>query len=95
MQEGMRWKFIYDQINGMLEPDVCQWVRDESSMQEEISPLVEQIYEARNRLCERLGTGLEADEDLDRLVRGFEELSRICGKLMYHYCYLDGVNKIN
>ena len=89
MPEGIRWAFIYDQINGMLEPDVCQWVKDESSMQGELGPLVEQIYEARKRLCERLGTDLETDEDVNQLVHGFEELSLVCGKLMYHYGYLD------
>ena len=95
MQEGVRWNFIYDQISNMLTPEVCQWVKNGSPMQGELGPLVEQIYEARGRLCERLGTDLETDEDVNQLVRGFEELSRVCGKLMYHYGYLDGVNKIN
>ena len=94
MQEGIRWEFVYEQINGMLASDVCQWVKDESSMTGEFGALVEQIYEARSRLCDRLGTDLGTDEDLELLVRGFEELSRACGKLMYHYGYLDGVNKI-
>ena len=24
-----RWEFIYNQINGLNEPDVCGWVKDE------------------------------------------------------------------
>lgn len=32
MQNGIRWEFIYDKINGISESDVCEWVQDESSM---------------------------------------------------------------
>ena len=42
-----RWEFIYNQINGMLQPDVCQWVKDETAEGGELAPLIEQIYEAR------------------------------------------------
>ena len=28
MPEGIRWEFIYNSINGLNQPDVCQWVRE-------------------------------------------------------------------
>lgn len=89
MQDGIRWKSIYDQINGLNESDVCEWVRDESSIDGEIGPLTEQIYGARNRLCERLGVNPESDPDISLLMKGAEDLARVCGKLMYHYGHLD------
>lgn len=93
MRDSTRWEFIYDKINGMNQPDVCEWVRDESNMDGALGPLVEQIYEARNRLSERLGVDPSADPDFEQLVDGFEEFSRACGKLMYHYGYWDGLEQ--
>lgn len=92
MQDGTRWEFIYNQINGLNEPDVCEWVKDESTPEGVLGPLIQQIYEARSRLGERLGADPAADEDLERLASGFEALSRACGKMMYHYGYQAGVN---
>ena len=89
MQINARWEFIYNQINGINEPDVCEWVKDESSPEGEIGPLTEQIYEARNRICDRTGLDPDSDLDLKLLFSGIEKLSRICGKLMYHYGYQD------
>ena len=88
-----RWEFIYNQINGINEPDVCGWVKDESSMNGAIGPLTEQIYGARSRLCERTGLNPDTDPDFELLIDGLEKLSRTCGKLMYHYGYQDGINK--
>lgn len=92
MQVLGRWEFIYDQINGALEPDVCEWVKDESTKDGEVGPIIERVYDARNRLAERLGIDAGDDEDLEELVSGFEDFARVCGKLMYHYGYQDGVN---
>lgn len=83
MQYGARWEFIYNQINGMNGPDVCEWVRDESSMEGAIGPLTEQIYGARSRLCERTGLNPDTDPDFELLISGLEALSRTCGRLMY------------
>lgn len=94
MRDGARWEFIYNQINGMNEPDVCEWVRDESSMEGALGPLTEQIYNARTRLCERAGLDPDTDTDVKLLISGFEELSRVCGKLMYQYGYQDGINNV-
>lgn len=92
MRDGARWEFIYNQINGLNEPDVCEWVRDESSMEGAIGPLTEQIYGARSRLCERTGLDPDTDPDFELLIGGLEALSRTCGELMYHYGYEDGIN---
>ncbi len=92
MQDGARWEFIYNQINGMNEPDVCEWVKDETSEGGELAPLIEQVYEARNRLCEKTGLDPDTDPDVELLLSGLEGLSRTCGKLMYHCGYQDGVS---
>lgn len=92
MQDGIRWEFIYDKINGISESDVCEWVQDESSMEGALGPLIDRIYEARNRLSERLNVDPSVDPDFEQLTSGFEAFSRACGKLMYHYGYQDGIN---
>lgn len=87
-----RWEFIYNQINGLNEPDVCEWVKDESTMDGALGPLVEQVYRTRDRLCEKTGLDPDADPDLETLLCGFEAISRACGKLMYQYGFQDGAN---
>ncbi len=47
MQDEARWEMIYNKINGFIEPDVCPWVRDESSMEGALGPLARQVYEAQ------------------------------------------------
>lgn len=91
MQDGVRWEFIYNQINGLDEPDVCEWVKDETAEGGELAGLVEQIYQARNRLCERAKLDPGGDPDLHALFCGFEDMAQICGKLMYRYGYQDGI----
>lgn len=88
----VRWEIIYNQINGWNESDVCEWVRDESSLDGEIGPLTERIYQARSRICERTGLDPDTDPDFCLLFRGMEDLTRVCGKLMYCYGYQDGIN---
>ena len=80
-----RWEFIYNQINGLNEPDVCGWVRDESTMDGALGPLVEQMYQARDRLCQRAGLDPDSDPDVTQLMDSFEAFSRACGRLMYRY----------
>lgn len=92
MRDTERWEFIYNQINGLNESDVCEWARDESESDGVLGPLIEQVYGARDRLCERLALDPDADPDLELLLGGFERLSRACGRLMYGYGYRDGVN---
>ena len=90
MWEEERWENIYNQINGAYISGVCEGIRDETSAGGELAPLVEQAYAARDRLGERLGVDPAGDPDLEALVSGFEEMSRVCGKLMYHRGYQDG-----
>lgn len=56
-----------------------------------LGPLARQVYEARNRLCERMGVNPDTDPDFELLVSGFEEFSRACGELMYRYGCQDGI----
>ena len=90
VQKEERWEIIYNQINGAYVSGVCEGVRDETSMEGVLGPLVERVYEARDRLGERLGVEPGGDSDFEQLVSGFEALSRACGRLMYHYGYRDG-----
>lgn len=90
MQNEMRWEMVYDQINGAFVPGVCEGVKDESAMDGKLGPLVAQIYEARDRLCQRTGISPDNDADLERLIDGAERLCRACGMLMYHYGWHDG-----
>lgn len=94
MQEE-RWEIIYNQINGAYAPGVCEGVKDEASEGGELFSLVEKIYEAREHLCERVNLDAGTDPDLEDMFSGFEDLSRVCGKLMYHHGYQDGVNKVS
>ena len=89
MQEE-RWERIYNKLNGEYVLGICDWVQDPSSMDGALGPLVEQAYEARNRLSERLGVDPANDPDFELLVRSFESLARTCGRLMYEYGYQDG-----
>ena len=89
MQEE-RWERIYNQLNGAYVPGFCDGVQDQSSMDGALGPPVEQAYEARNRLSERLGVDPASDPDFELLVRGFENFARTCGRLMYEYGYQDG-----
>lgn len=91
MRGEERWEFIYNQINGFNEPDVCEWVKDETDKDGELAGLVEKIYQARERLCERMKLDAGADPDLEDIFNGFEDFSRICGKLMYQYGRQDAV----
>lgn len=61
-------------------------------MEGTLGPLIEQIYEARNCLSERLGIEPSADPDFEQLIDGIEAFSRACGKLMYYYGCQDGMN---
>lgn len=92
MTSEARWELIYNQINGAYIPGISQGVPDETCMDGVLVPLVEQAYEARNRLAERLGVDPAFDPDFELLVCGFEGLSRACAKLMYYYGYQDGTN---
>lgn len=90
MKGEERWELIYNQINGACISGLCEEVRDETAGEGELAPLVEQAYETRNRLSERLGVDPDGDPDFEQLVSGFEAISRVCGKLMYRYGYRDG-----
>ena len=88
-----RWEIIYNQINGVYVSDICEGAKDETSEGGKLGILIEQAYEARNHICERLGIDPE-DPDMEQLISGFEKFSRAYGKLMYHYGYLDGAHKM-
>lgn len=92
MREIERWEFIYNQINGLNEPDVCEWIKDETAEDGELAGLVEKICQARDRLCERAKLNAGTDPDIEDIFSGFEDVSRICGKLMYHYGRQDAAN---
>lgn len=85
-----RWELIYNQISGLCELDVCEWVKDETAEDGELWPVLKQAYDARSRVAERLGVDPSGDKDLAQLADSFEAFARACGKLMYRYGYQDG-----
>lgn len=87
-----RWERVYNKINGEYDPCLCEDVKDEASEDGVLGPLIQQIYQARSRIAERLGIDPAFDGDFDLLTSGIEDFSRACGKLMYHYGYQDGVH---
>lgn len=89
-QSTQRWEELYNQINGVYIPGICDAVRDETSEEGILAPLIERAYAARDRLAERLGADPGFDPDFEQLVSGFESISRACAGLMYLYGYQDG-----
>lgn len=87
-----RWERIYNKINGEYDPCLCEDVKDEVAEDGVLGPLIQQIYQARNHIAERLGVDPVLDSDFDRMTDGLEGYVRACGKLMYHYGYQDGAN---
>ena len=90
MGNGIRWEFIYNSINGLNESDVCEWAQDETTAEGALGSPLDQIYQARDRLCQRAGLDPDSDPDIRLLMGGFEDFSRACGKLMYWYGHQDG-----
>lgn len=91
MQDTERWEIVYNQINGLYVPGVCRDARDETAEGGELAELLEKIYQARDRLCERTNLDAGTDPDIEEIFSGFEDFSRACGKLMYHYGWRDGM----
>lgn len=87
-----RWERIYNKINGEYDPYLCEGVNDEASEDGALGPLIRQIYQARNRIAERLNVDPALDADFNLLIEGIEDYGRVSGKLMYHYGYQDGIS---
>lgn len=90
MRELERWEFVYQQITGLYAEETCGGIRDEMVSGGYLMPFLERAYAARDRLCGRMGVDVYEDPDVDEMLRGFEELCRACGKLMYQYGWRDG-----
>ena len=90
MQEVARWEVIYNQINGAYVSGACEGVKDETAEDGVLAALIKQVYEARERLCDRAKLNSGSDPDIEDIFSGFEDFSRACGKLMYQYGRLDG-----
>ena len=87
-----RWEIIFSKMNGEYVLDFCEEVKDEFEKDGTLGPLVQQVYQARDRIADRLGVNADCDKDLALLIEGAEDFARTCGKLMYRYGYSDGAN---
>lgn len=87
-----RWERIYNKINGEYDPYLCAEMKDEVSEGGMLGPLGQQIYQARDRIAERLNIDPALDADFNLLIEGIESYGRASGKLMYQYGYQDRAN---
>lgn len=83
-----RKQLIYNLMNGYYDltkvniPE-SRIVENEFDDGKPCSELYERVYEARERLCERLG--VEEDPDVEAIVNNMEEISRILAMKMFDY----------
>lgn len=58
---------------------------------EQIDRLVNQIYQHRLRLCNRVHMDFE-DRDMEAIIKTYEQLNRLCADLMYNQGWFDAAN---
>lgn len=73
---------IYDSLMGDLVVPV-PGVENAFSVGSRCAVLYAQVYDSRQRLCDRLGT--EEDEDVEEIIDSLLEISRELSIRMYHY----------
>lgn len=88
-----RRELVFNQINGFLEPDSVDGVKDESDCDRDIGKAVDRIYSAKARLCLHSGIDPDRDDDLNEMMDAFEDLCYQCGMLMYNYGWYDAQNR--
>lgn len=85
-------QLIYDLMAGYYDLDrvqfpECKIVEDEFVEGKPCEELYRQVYEARVRLCERLG--VDEDKDIQTIINCMDDISRILAMKMFDY----GANK--
>ena len=79
---------VYDGMNGLLEKDKCQTAELKMVQDEFVDGLFceqayEEVFQANQRLCQRLGVA--ADKDVGSIINNLLAISRHLALKMYDY----------
>ena len=80
MPDPRRRELAYQLLNGFMEAEAERKQLSREEMQ--IAFIVGRIYQHRINLCTRGNLDFE-DEDLEAIVSAYEQLNRLCARLMY------------
>ena len=94
LEKEERWEIIFNKINGEYVLELCKEVKDECAGGGIVGKQIQKLYQARDRVADRLGVDPVIDADFHQMTEALEEYARTCGKLIYHYGYQDGVKGI-
>lgn len=84
----MRKEMIYDKMNGFLAEELAsmpEWdaIEDEFAEGKECCRIYEDVYQAKQSLCARLGKA--EDRDVEVILSGMERIARLLSMRMYEY----------
>lgn len=77
---------IFEKMNGFLVEGIpvskeAAEIADEFSAEKECGHLYDEVYEAKRRVCMRLGK--EEDRDIEDMLSGMEKITRVISMKMY------------
>ena len=87
-----RAEWIYETMMGEME-EAYPGVDNAFAPGEKCEQLYAEIYEANQRLCQRLGA--EEDADVEIIINSFFKMNRELCMKMYFYGMLDGVKDLS
>lgn len=84
----MKKERIYEKMNGFLSQEAAAMpelagVEDEFAEGKECGRIYEDVYRAKQNLCERLGK--DEDGDVETILSGMERIARLLSLKMYDY----------
>lgn len=84
----MRKEMIYDMMNGFIDLEkinepLDMKVQNEFCDGRECEKILEKVYYAKSKLGERLGN--DEDYDVEQIINGMDEITRILSFKMYEY----------
>lgn len=86
-------QLVYDLMNGSLEIERCpvaesKIVANEYTEGSLCDEAYKKVYEASERLCERLGVPFGEDEDVECIINNLSEIQELLCMKMYEYGWL-------
>ena len=95
MEKDQLAEWVFDTINGFLEPECC--LDNVENLFEEgkrCSQLYRDMAASRERLANRLECS-EEDSDIEGMIAPLLDITRIVGMKMFQYGYQFGIQKEN
>lgn len=91
----MRKEMIYDMMNGFVDLEnitepLDMVVQNEFSDGGECEKIFRKVYNAKSNLGKRLGN--DEDDDVEQIINGMDEITRILSLKMYEYGRLSKKN---